>query len=185
MKHYQTKYIILNGPAHSGKSTIARELCSFFRTVKIDAFEDSFAAPIKHYIATAIGEKYSNMPKDSPVAILAGKSIRDFVINQSDYMKQEYGDDIYGRLLVNRTLRRNPKPYFVVADSSNDADELDALRDDAILIRIERAGYNFKRDSRQYLDRPLYTLKNNGNLADLWIAIEKLGLWIMEQYPNE
>lgn len=177
----QTHYVILNGPGYSGKSTVAQELCRFFRTVSVDAYEDSFAAPIKHYIATAIGERYQNMPKDTPVAILSGRSIREFIIRQSDYMKEEYGEDIFGRLLVNRTLRKNPKPAFVISDSSNDGAELDAIPN-AVLVRIERDGYEFKNDSRQSLPNPQYTLKNNGNLGDLWVRVEKLGLWLMENY---
>ncbi len=180
--NYQTRYIILNGPKTSGKSTIARELCAFFRNCGRDCSEDSFAAPIKHYISTAIGAKYNDMPKDSPVSILGGRSIREFVIGVSDYMKEEYGPDIFGRLLVNRVLRRDPKPHFIVADSSNDQDELDAIPN-AILVRVERPGYEFGQDSRRYLDNPEYTLRNNGTLNDLWVAIEKLGIYINETYP--
>ena len=179
LPHTPTKYVILNGPSYSGKSSIALELCRFFRTMQIDAREDSFAAPIKHYISTAIGERYNNMPKDSPVAILSGRSIREFVIDQSNFMKEQYGPDIFGRLLVNRTLRLQPKPAFIIADSSNDEDELDAIPN-CNLIRVEREGYEFKNDSRQYLKNPVYTLVNNKTLADLWVSIEKLGIWLME-----
>lgn len=175
-----SRFIILNGPAGVGKTIIVRELCRVLLAHNLLAHQDSFAAPIRHFIATAIGEKYNDMPKDSPVAILRGRSVREAVIGISSYMKDAYGEDIFGRLLYNRAMRLDPKPHYIIADSANDEDEVGALQSH-LLIHVERDGHDFHNDSRKYLPSPDYTLINDGGLSTLIVKAERLALWIMEQ----
>lgn len=166
-------FIVLNGPPASGKSTIARALCNAlaprYRTIS-----DSFAAPMKHFVATALGEKYSEMPKDSPRDIFRGSSVREVLIHLSEhYMKERYGQDIYGRLLYYRALRYPEKPAFIVCDEGGFIDELQAL-DNYFLVKVIRQGKGFDNDSRSYLPDPHYIYYNDTTLDEMWIRIRPL-----------
>jgi len=178
------KYVILNGPPNSGKSTVARWLT---RQLSISddfqtAIQDEPAGPVKHFVATLLGERYSEMNKDKPRAELGGRSVRQFVINLSeDHIKAEYGPDFLGRMLVYRSLRRlNPKPDYVILESSQDGAEIDAIPD-RYIVRMDRDGCTFDNDSRGFLATPNFILLNNGSLDDLMgtviLLVENIKAW--------
>src|SRR6187431_1303237 len=101
-----TQFILVNGPPYSGKSTIVREVSSQMQQRHVSVVSDSFAAPMKHFIATALGEQYATLPKDAPRAELSGYSVREFLIDLSEnYIKPRYGDGAYGRWLYHRIGR--------------------------------------------------------------------------------
>lgn len=165
-----TTYVILNGPPKSGKTAMSRELSTMFNDSGLKCVIESFAAPMKHFISTALGAKYADMPKDSPVDILAGYSVREFLIDLSEkYMKLRYGQDIYGRLLVHRVLRLSPLPDIVLCDDAGFASEVEALGPNVVLIQVVRPEHDFKGDSRSYLPDPHYTLHNDSTLDELWV----------------
>lgn len=167
------KFVIFNGPPYSGKSTVARELARAL-SGRYRVAMDSFAAPMKHFIATALGEQYNEMPKDSPKDILRGRSVRQFLIHMSEqYMKEQYGQDIYGRLLYHRAMRYQPAPDFVICDDSGFPDEAMALPEPYI-VRVTRKGKDYTGDSRTYLPNPSYVFENDDALDELWIPIRKL-----------
>lgn len=179
-----TRFIVLNGPPGSGKTSIARELSSWFAERHIEAISDSFAAPMKHFIATALGQQYNSMAKDAPRAELNGYSVREFLIDLSEtYIKERYGPSVYGRWLYHRVGRIMPSPAFVICDDSGFVEEYEALgKGKAILVRITRPGKDFTDDSRNYLPDPHYTFDNDGDMATMWIKAAQLGKWIMENY---
>ena len=167
-------FVVLNGPPSSGKTTIARELARAL-SGRYKTVTDSFAAPMKHLIAVALGEKYGEFPKDSPRDILRGSSVREFLIHFSQqYMKPRYGDDIWGRLLYHRALRYSPPPVFVIVDDCGFIEELEALDGKQFLVKVRRRGTDFKGDSRSYLPDPHWTFDNDVALDELWIRVRPL-----------
>lgn len=178
-----TTYVLLNGAPQTGKTTIAAPaLCAELRKHYSNIHQDSFAAPMKHYIATALSAKYADIRKDAPVAELAGYSVREFLIDLSEsYMKPRYGEDIFGRLFHYRCLRINPLPRFVISDDCGFDVERDALPR-SVTIRINRPGFTFAGDSRGYLSHPDYTIENNGDEAKLRLAMIQLANISMERH---
>lgn len=166
-------YIVLNGPPGCGKTTIARELARML-SEKRTTITDSFAAPMKHFIAVALGEKYNDMNKDIARPELNGYTVREFLIELSErHMKPRYGEDVFGRLLVHRSLRYTPPPTFVVCDDGGFQAELDAVPNH-VLVWVSRAKLDFTNDSRSYLDNPHYHVDNDGHIDELWIIVRQL-----------
>lgn len=175
-------YVLLNGPPGSGKTTAAAWLCSELRKHHSNIHQDSFAAPMKHFVATALSAKYSDLKKDIPIAELNGYSVREFLIDLSEsYMKVRYNEDIFGRLFHYRCLRINPLPRFVISDDCGFDTERDALPR-AVTIRINRPGCTFDNDSRNYLSDPDYTIENDGDKNRFNLAIIQLANILMEKH---
>lgn len=175
-------YVLLNGPKYSGKTTMAATLCQQLRLHYSNIHQDSFAAPMKHFIATALSAKYSEIKKDVPVAELSGYSVREFLIDLSEqYMKVRYGEDIFGRLFHYRCLRINPLPRFVISDDCGFDVERDALPR-SVTVRIERPGHDFSGDSRNYLSNPDYTIVNDGTLNDLQTKMSQLAAILVQNH---
>lgn len=166
-----TRFVLFNGPPSSGKTTSARHMVTLLRNRSLRVESDSFATPIKHFIATLLGESYSKIKKDTMYPELQGETPRSVLIALSEeFMKPRYGEDVFGRMLYHRSLRFAPTPDFVICDDSGFLPEFEALgeRNNRILIRIVRSGYTYAGDSRNYLDEPDLLLTNDGSLTDLF-----------------
>lgn len=177
-------FIVFNGPPYSGKTTIARETAIRLRNKGLRVVSDSFAAPMKHFIAATLSQPYVEMAKDVPRVELSGYSVREFLIDLSEhYIKPRYGDDAFGRWLVHRALKHpDGLPDVVVVDDSGFGPEFDAL-DEKRLIHVVRPGKDFTGDSRGYLSNPWRIIHNDGSLLDLSGKIEAIvtelttGVW--------
>lgn len=160
-------YLLLNGAPYSGKSTIAPMFSMRFRQHLLTSHRDAFAGPLKHFVATALGIKYKEAKKDVELAVLQGYSIRRFLIELSeDYIKPNFGEDIYGRWLEHRTLRLDPIPDFIIIDDLGFPDEMAVLHP-RIIVRVTRPNCTFANDSRDYIVSPDYEIDNNSTIAEL------------------
>lgn len=195
-------YIILNGPSETGKSTlIARGLVSrlqlingqFDRDTEADKVlrihQDSFAAPMKNFIASTLGIKYSDLKKNTMMGIIAGYTPREFLIDLSEnYIKGRYGDDAFARWLEHRTIRLDPMPDFVICDDGGFQWEYDILKTKARVIRCLRPGKTFEGDSRVFIYNKNgevdYTLDNDGTVEELELKLDHLTNWCIDQLPE-
>lgn len=174
----QIRYIILNGPPGSGKTSISVELVRALREAIGDpsaVISDSFSAPLKHFFAAALAAKYATMDKEVYRAELSGRSVRQGLIELAErHCKPLYGDDIFGKWLVFRTLKHpHKRPEFVVIDDGGFVAEICAVPN-RFVIRVSREGKDFKGDSRGYYDPPDWQLVNNASFADVWMQVGDL-----------
>lgn len=187
-------YIILNGASETGKSTlIAQGLMYRFGLINdthpslyLRVLQDSFANPMKHFIATTLGVKYSELKKNTMMAVLQGYTPREFLIHLSEhYIKERYGDDAYGRWLEHRVLRLIPIPDLVIIDDGGFPAERAVLGHLAKVVRVNRPGKTFEGDSRMHLDLPDFILDNNGTVEELEPKLDDLVNWIINQLPAD
>ena len=176
-------YVAFNGPPRSGKSTAAwmlrEQLQGRFLTM-----QESFAAPMKHFVATAMGERYRDMNKDKPRALWRGQSVRQVLIHMSEYyLKERYGDEIFGQLLVERVANLETRPQIVIIDDTGFEQEWSVCRP-GFLIRIEREGCDFSYDSRSYHSQPDATVINNGDLFDLDLRLQSIAEDIRRRFND-
>ena len=161
-----TKIILINGPAGSGKDTVASNLLTALPAGTAEIVK--FAAPLK---ATAItlycngdSRKFYEFDNDQekknkPSAQFLGKSCRQVQIDLSEsYMKPMHGQTVFGELLRNYIDTQSDKGVetFLVSDSGF-RPEAEVLVDyfgpqNVLLIRLHREGHTYEGDSRNYID---------------------------------
>jgi len=172
------KYIAINGPSGSGRSTIARELCSRLKMPDAPprAVMDSLAAPLKHYIATLLGDRYNDMDKRRPRAELFGYSVSDFIQFEAGVASARYGDDVFAKSLVHRCLRLLPLPRFVIVDDLTTEAEYLVLNGQPGGVRmIHVRGRGDKNRESDYVHFSSETVFwNDGEMATLWARVDRL-----------
>jgi hypothetical protein len=147
-----------------------------------EVISDSFSAPLKHFFAAALAEKYASMNKEMPRAELSGRSVRQGLIGLAeDHCKEVYGSDIFGKWLVYRSLKHPHKqPRFVIIDDGGFPDEVGAVPN-RFVVHVVREGKCFDGDSRGYVDPYHYHLENNGSFAETWVKVGELAKLIVER----
>lgn len=179
------KYVILNGPPGAGKTTISVELIRMIRSITGNpdtAISDSFAAPLKHFFAAALSEKYGQADKEKPRPELSGMSLRLSLIDLAEgHFKPLYGRDIFGKWLVYRTLKYpHKRPRFVVIDDGGFPEEVEAVPN-RIIIRVIRKNKNFVGDVRNYIDPPDWVLQNEDPIVNTWLKVKEIAEWLVDK----
>lgn len=172
------KALFLNGPKASGKDTVGNILAKFYAspakfTWPMDTFFHATLGYPEDYEWLEIREKN----KDQPLELFGGKSLRQAMIAFSEeFMKPQFGSDIFGKLLVQmmKSYANHPNIFWVITDSGFEAEANPVIdyigAENCYLVRLHRAGCDFKGDSRGYWTSTRIRstdYQNAGTLADL------------------
>lgn len=170
MKNPLTKLtvgIVLNGPPGCGKDTIANGIVSNraydfrkhqFKDALYEHTAKHFAIDLDKFIHYASDREL----KDSTsLAGLGGRTPREALIHVSeDIFKPREGNDYFGKAEVNRLEKLygdlDFRPNVVYPDGGFTAEVecIDAYYDIVVVIRLHRTGFDFSKDSRDYIHLP-------------------------------
>lgn len=154
------KVIILNAPPRSGKDTI-QSLLVQQRNIAPGIFKRAMfqiaAAILGESNYQIFMEYYESDQKDSAhLSILAGMTCREFMIWISeDVIKPKFGKKHFGMLAAEHfdDLEEQGNGSVIVSDGGF-PDEVEALIDaghEVIIVRMHRVGFDFSKDSRDYI----------------------------------
>jgi hypothetical protein len=123
-------YVILQGAKLEHRFGFARRLSAELNDRDPRAVIDTCDAPLKHFVAAGLNEKYHALPMDKPASVIHGSSIEEFMQQMATYMRNEYGPDVFGRMLAYRHLRHvNTTPgvaqfvkYVIIPELVSDDD---------------------------------------------------------------
>jgi hypothetical protein len=159
------RVILFNGPPSSGKDTAALACFDVSKWTPPYPYLvfDRMSMPNKKAFAGTVSypvEKHSHVSgfeerKEDPIPIF-GVSYRQWQIDFSEkFMKPLYGEDIFGKLFIDRSSRQSKDAIFLVPDCGFDIEHYTLAehfgRDNVFVMKLYRPGYGFKNDSRSYL----------------------------------
>lgn len=170
--------LFINGPAGSGKDTIANHILKFktFEYIPIKeklSFKEPLIKLMLDFFKIDIGlEEFMNIyytreTKELPTELLrVGDTIlspRQALIHISEnVIKPTFGKDTFGRLMKDY-INVLGSPNYVFSDSGFLHEMIPLVeRQDCYLARISREGTSFKNDSRSYID-PSDAIRNGIN----------------------
>lgn len=195
-------FLFINGPAGSGKATLAEMICQS----NPEAFRESFAEPIREMIyAVFFPSDVVTRPVDlrsGPVKATSLRqlahlndsetvetplvSVREAMIDFSEkFMKPNFGQDIFGRLLYSRCVEQTMFYQHFIIDDSGFSPEAQYViskvgQDSCQLVRLHRNGCDFSSDSRGHISLPgvqTLDLHNDGTPSEMMdmLALELNG----------
>lgn len=164
-----TKLFFFNGPPRSGKDTAAQFMYQYnsakgpmiIGAKHNRAHFDRFSMPCKSAFAAIVGAEMDVWGNVEPYESTKGEiipwlgvSYRQWQIDFSEnFMKPQYGNDIFGRLFCQRN--KDKKGAIFIPDSGfREEAEYIASQfgvENILLIRVHRPGFDFTGDSRSYL----------------------------------
>lgn len=178
--------VLLNGPPSSGKDTIAENALKMFPMTGME----KYSAPLKTGGSAALGIPLEELDADKETVIPSlGVSWRQYQIDMSEYWyKPLYGEDIFGRLMVERLARGGLFRHMFISDCGFSIEVppvLDAMPEGSVIcIRLHRDGCDYDNDSRNYLPTfpgvPTFDVDNNGDVGEL---LTRVGRIVLETAP--
>lgn len=151
------KIIVLNAPPRAGKDTIAAKLCGKYNVLpgmfKRSMFEIAKAILGHESYATFL-RVYETDAKDTDhLSILGGMTCREFMIWISeDVIKPKFGKRHFGDMSAEHLHFEGGNTY--VFSDGGFPDEVEALLDaghQVNIFRLHRTGFDFSKDSRDYI----------------------------------
>jgi hypothetical protein len=148
------KVILLNGPPGSGKDTIGTLLhlaeCGGLKSFKTQLID--IALRVSGVSWATWTSRYCNRElKETPWDKLGGLSQREYLIKISeDWVKPVHGEEYFGEAALANCLGEGP---FIFTDSGfpNEVQPFIDADMDVLIFRLERDGFTFEGDSRDYL----------------------------------
>lgn len=156
--------ILLNGPAGSGKDTLAAMLMQQGHVQQVMQFKEpmfaiALVASGMHINPKCWWDRYNDRErKELPWGLLGGMSCREFMIHISEqFIKPVFGADYFGNQLALKYLNRGEGILDVAVSDSGFQSELDTVSrilcpENVLIVRLWREGYTFDGDSRSYIN---------------------------------
>ena len=154
--------ILLNGPAGSGKDTIASMLKEQGHVQQVMQLKEpmfDIAMLASGINPTTWWHYYNDRElKEAPCHRLGGLSFREFMIHISEnFIKPVFGDAYFGDQLALKYTNRDPHVTDVAVSDSGFQSELAAVNraigpQEVLMVRLWREGYTFDGDSRCYVN---------------------------------
>lgn len=154
--------ILLNGPAGSGKDTLAAMLMGLGHVQQVMQFKEpmfDIAMLASGINPTSWWRHYNDrVLKETPCMRLGGLSFREFMIHISEnFIKPVFGDAYFGDQLALKYTNRDPHVQDVAVSDSGFQSELNAVNravgpHEILMVRLWREGYTFDGDSRAYVN---------------------------------
>ena len=151
--------IILNAPPRAGKDTIAKIIDEQYGLPVV-----SFKNPMFNIARGILGERdfkefmavYETDRKDTqPLSILHGSTCREFMIWISEsVIKPHFGKKHFGWLMADLLSEMEDDVDLTICSDGGFPDEVEALIDfghSVKLVRMHREGFDFSKDSRDYI----------------------------------
>lgn len=155
------KFILINGPKRSGKSTLAK---MFVADHPGDVSVIGFSYHLKRFVhgiylgaaGWQLDPDHFDDCKELPQEILGGMSWRQAYIHYSEkVIKPLHDKEWFGRQLL-RAAKEYERPIVAIPDSGfmQEAETLvrDAGVENVVLVRMHRPGHGFEGDSRSYIN---------------------------------
>lgn len=151
--------IILNAPPRAGKDTIAKIIDEQYGLPVV-----SFKTPMFNIARGILGERdfkefmavYETDRKDTqPLSILHGSTCREFMIWISEsVIKPHFGKKHFGWLMADLLSEMEDDVDLTICSDGGFPDEVEALINfghKVKLVRMHREGFDFSKDSRDYI----------------------------------
>lgn len=149
--------VLFNGPPRCGKDSAAKFLCTH-----ANFYRFKFADPLKIGVHTILAlpdtsaDAYENC-KDEPHIDFFGATPREVYIEVAESLKRRFGKDLFGHVLLRyKQLYSFTGQTKIAAADCGFHEEIEPLLkffgpEHILLIRVHRAGFDFRRDSRGYV----------------------------------
>lgn len=190
------KVILVNGPPHSGKDTVG-EIIREARTAALagPTHVCKFATVVKRGTHDRLGLfTVDKLGRRRPVAADAFEAVKDqlgvegfpegktprqcYIEFSEEYAKPKYGQDVFGRILLDQLVKLvGTNEQVVVTDSGFEAEAGPIVdhygAENVLVVRLHRPGCKFAGDSRTYVDLSHLgdvrhiEVENSGSLEDL------------------
>lgn len=169
-----TKIILINGPARSGKDTLADYLTETNYRYQKFKFADcmqglwrgifsTFSPEYDEFIDYVDGSKKNDIHPD------VGCSFRSAMIDFSEnYIKPRYGINFFGRLTAAKVenlqyVLGDTELTAVISDSGFEEEAVSLIEkfgaENVLLLKLYRPGYTFDGDSRSYINLKPFGVK--------------------------
>lgn len=193
-------WIVINGMRNSGRryaaNFIRRSLVASMAGVMLETghnrtrgfdeealvISDSFNAPVKHLVATLLGVTYLETDRYRPRPELNGYNIDMFRDQMILYMRENFGEDVFGRCLVHRVLRNKVAPRFVIIDDGNTHDVTALTK--PFVIRLTRMDKRFTVQETNFIPVPAVCIENNDHAGTFQRALSNIVSQIIQERMN-
>jgi hypothetical protein len=166
------KIVLINGPAGSGKDTLAKLAIQEWGGV-----EEKFSAPLK--------AAYMALQPDADLVDRVEKEFHraNLIALSESYCKPRFGEDFFGTSLAKRIRKQPEISTFWVSDSRFPEEAVPLLDNQISVVKLSRINKNWDGDSGRYLDNipTSWYVSNNGEPHDMIESLRALGFedWLL------